>query len=174
MKNKRGFTLIELLAVIVILSILILLAMPSVVGLMNKAKYNAFKLETESILKIAEVAYAEDPTDATMINSENPNNTYICYSLKYFTDNGYTNKTFTDDSGAILINKVDDVTHYYIVYKTDDYSWVVDLTPGNPDESPINLESEEFTYDEANVVYGTLISLMEENELDMCTVMMNF
>ena len=60
MKNKKGFTLIELLAVIVILSILILIALPSVLNIMNKARRDAFKDEAASIASAAENAYATE------------------------------------------------------------------------------------------------------------------
>ena len=36
--NKKGFTLVELLAVITILAILILIALPNIMGLFNDAK----------------------------------------------------------------------------------------------------------------------------------------
>lgn len=49
--NNKGFTLIELLAVIVILAILIMVAMPAVTSLMEKAKIGAFVTEGESLLR---------------------------------------------------------------------------------------------------------------------------
>ena len=58
-KEKKGFTLIELLAVIVILSILILLAMPSVLRIMENARKNAFETEVRSYFKAAQTAFAE-------------------------------------------------------------------------------------------------------------------
>ena len=73
MYNKKGFTLIELLAVIVILSILILLAMPSVLRIMENAKKNAFITEAESIIKAAQTQYAENA-----VNSAAPK---TCYTL---------------------------------------------------------------------------------------------
>ena len=39
--NKKGFTLVELLAVIVILAVLALVAMPNVTRLMNDSRKNA-------------------------------------------------------------------------------------------------------------------------------------
>ncbi len=57
--KKNGFTLIELLAVIVILSILILLAMPSVLRIMENARKNAFETEVRAYLKAAQTKYAE-------------------------------------------------------------------------------------------------------------------
>ncbi len=43
MKNKKGFTLIELLTVIAILAIILLIAAPTILGVLEKAKKNTFK-----------------------------------------------------------------------------------------------------------------------------------
>lgn len=40
--NTKGFTLVELLAVIVILAIILLIAVPNVMGIIEKAKQDAF------------------------------------------------------------------------------------------------------------------------------------
>ena len=58
--NKKGFTLIELLAVIVILAILMLLATPSVLKIMNNAQKSAFETEAATILSAAKTQYAAD------------------------------------------------------------------------------------------------------------------
>lgn len=42
MKNKKGFTLVELLAVIVILGVLLLIAVPSITSVINNSKKNTF------------------------------------------------------------------------------------------------------------------------------------
>ncbi|MDD6878923.1 MAG: type II secretion system protein [bacterium] len=45
MKNKKGFTLVELLAVIVILGVLLLVAVPSVTRVISNSRINADKSE---------------------------------------------------------------------------------------------------------------------------------
>ena len=58
--NKKGFTLVELLAVIVILSVLMLIALPSVINIMNNARDDAFRDEALSFISAAETQYASD------------------------------------------------------------------------------------------------------------------
>lgn len=53
-KNNKGFTLIELLAVIIILAVLMLIAVPGILNIMNKSKISAFRSQAESIYKAAE------------------------------------------------------------------------------------------------------------------------
>lgn len=49
--KKKGFTLIELLAVIAILSILVIIALPNIVGMFTKAKKDLFLTEVKTLYK---------------------------------------------------------------------------------------------------------------------------
>ncbi len=59
-KYRKGFTLVELLAVIVILAVLVLMAAPRVLRMMEEARSNSFKTEAGSIIDGAKLAYADD------------------------------------------------------------------------------------------------------------------
>lgn len=109
--NKKGFTLIELLAVIVILAILMLLATPSVLKIMNNAKSNAADTEVLTLLKAAQTQYASD--------AASEGSTEVTYSSK-------TSKKLDIDGGGGL--------EYTITVSADDnngvkYSW--DISKGN-------------------------------------------
>lgn len=93
LKNKKGFTLVELLAVIVVLAIIILIAMPSVMSAMDKARRNALITEANEITKIATTAYADDSMGTGI--------TKVCYNLKYLSDNGYLDKNLSDYTGQV-------------------------------------------------------------------------
>lgn len=59
MKNKNGFTLVELLAVIVILSILIVIAVPNALSMSSKVKEKAYLTKIENIENAAKL-YGEN------------------------------------------------------------------------------------------------------------------
>lgn len=54
---KKGFTLIELLAIIAILAILVIFTVPRVLKIYKESKIKAYKIEAESILKMANQKY---------------------------------------------------------------------------------------------------------------------
>jgi type IV pilus assembly protein PilA len=57
-KNEKGFTLIELLAVIVILGIIAAIAVPSIMGIINKSKSDATVAEAIQIIDAAKLSHA--------------------------------------------------------------------------------------------------------------------
>lgn len=62
MKNKKGFTLIEILATIVVLSVIILIAVPTYNTLSSKSKTRIYNTKLDSIKTSAEF-YAKDKED---------------------------------------------------------------------------------------------------------------
>ena len=124
LKNKKGFTLVELLAVIVVLAIIILIAMPSVMSAMDKARKNALYTEASEIIKIAQTAYADD-----MMNAAVPaNTTGYCYSLEYLIDKGYMDKNLggtgstATEYGSVLLKVVDGSATYTVWLTNKIYS----------------------------------------------------
>ena len=60
--NKKGFTLIEVLATVIILSILSIITMPIIFGVIGMAKEATFLRSADSIVRAAEVKYADELT----------------------------------------------------------------------------------------------------------------
>ena len=58
MKKNKGFTLIELLAVIAILAIVLLIAIPTVLNMIDRARIGSFRDSCLSIVKTAEAQAA--------------------------------------------------------------------------------------------------------------------
>jgi len=57
MKNKKGFTLIELLAVIAVLGIILVIAIPIANNMIHESRIKTFKLSAESIINVAKEDY---------------------------------------------------------------------------------------------------------------------
>ncbi len=94
--NKKGFTLIELLAVIVVLAVLILLAMPKVTSMMEKARRNSFAVETTEIVKVAQTAYS----DIQMSNGAAD-----CFPVSVLISKGYLDKKENELTGYVYLKK---------------------------------------------------------------------
>ena len=97
--NKRGFTLVELLAVIVVLAILVLLAMPRVTSMMEKARVNSFVTEANQIAKVAQNAYNDsmfDDGDSTLPAT--------CFTIDQLIDGGYLDKDKGEIRGAVVLD----------------------------------------------------------------------
>lgn len=110
--NKKGFTLIELLAVIVILAILMLLATPSVLKIMNNAQKSAFETEAATILSAAKTQYAADA--GTTDGSQN------CYDKSSLTT---IDKNFSPAASfKVEISEVNDKLTYKVSYTDGKYN----------------------------------------------------
>ena len=98
LKNKKGFTLVELLAVIVVLAIIILIAVPSVMNSMEKARRNSFVVEAREIIKSAQAAYAE-----YLMNSSSGSGSTVCISYAALKSAGFIEKNDSTYKGSVKI-----------------------------------------------------------------------
>ena len=109
--NKKGFTLIELLAVIVILAILALIATPTILGVIEKAKKGAAESSALGYIDAVEkqVMINEMDNTATKITDK----TYSVSDLKTL---GVTVKGDEPSEGSVTIEK-GNVTDYNLKFK---------------------------------------------------------
>ena len=110
-KNNKGFTLIELLAVIVILAVLILVALPAVTNLMTRARKSAFRSEALSMAREGvQLAYSANmisgtstPVTANITDTSKTHNIvykisggeYLCMTFSDLLNKGYIEKSNT-------------------------------------------------------------------------------
>ena len=109
--NKKGFTLIELLAVIVILAIIALIATPTILGVIEKAKKGAAESSALGYIDAIEkqVMINEMDNTATKITDK----TYSTSDLKTL---GVTVKGDKPSEGSVTIEK-GNVTDYNLKFK---------------------------------------------------------
>lgn len=123
-KNNKGFTLIELLAVIVVLAILILLAMPKVTSMMEKARKNSFAVEANEIVKIAQTAYSDKILEGTDAGS------ITCFTVDQLIDDGYLDKKKNEITGYVKFSTANDSATYTIKSFFVSKGYYIDDTDG--------------------------------------------
>ena len=96
--NRKGFTLVELLAVIVVLAILVLLAMPRVTSMMEKSRVNSFAVEANEIAKLAETAYNDKVLNGVTGLGSTP-----CFTVDQLISEGYLDKDKGEVQGVIVL-----------------------------------------------------------------------
>ena len=99
MKKKNGFTLVELLAVIVILAVILVIAMPKISEVIKKTRLSSLEATTKMIINSAEKKYTENQV------LDNSSSAIKCSDVAKLndTDYGTCNITFDDKGNASVI-----------------------------------------------------------------------
>ena len=117
--KKKGFTLVELLAVIAVLALLVIIALPKIMGMFEEAKRKSFENEVKNLYKAVESQVMSDmfsnPTSEEKIYSSNSEST------NHLSLQGRDNIKYCiviDGKGNIKKIYVSDGSHQYI---SDDF-----------------------------------------------------
>ena len=137
--NKKGFTLVELLIVIALISVLLIIAMPNLIGIFSNSVKSTMKIQEQEI-KDSSLLYLEDfcknkLSGKTCPNSINRNddNTYSGQiSLQTLIDEEYIEeieiqKTKCDGCIVFTNNKSEVYLTCKDVYSTDNASRICNL-----------------------------------------------
>ena len=113
--NNKGFTLVELLATISILAIIMLIAIPNVVGVVQKSRNKTYVEDAKKMISLAKYKVISDVKikDALGYGS-------VCISLNYL-DSGKEIKDapnggeYDTEKSYVLVEKNYDNSYYYSV-----------------------------------------------------------
>lgn len=114
MKNKKGFTLVELLAVIVVLAIIMIIAVPSVLNSMTDARRNSFAVYGEKLINSAQ-AQAQS---TSMVNGSIKK----CYEIDDLIDGAHGAY-----QGYVQRLVCGEKEYYYLTLRDNNYA-AVDIT----------------------------------------------
>ena len=112
MKNK-GFTLTELLAMLVVLGILMLVAIPNITAIVKRQKTNKFIEDAKSMIETAKIKNAKNNVSKPGIGE------CIVYSLDYLNDNENIDKgpnggEYDQFESYVIYTREDDQYKYYV------------------------------------------------------------
>lgn len=113
--NKKGFTLIELLAVIVVLGVVLILAMPIILDSINASRNAYYKVLMGNIKTAAETYYQEceygDLSNKAKYGNYacTINNNIIITTIGALANTGIL-KVAADESGNLIVNDPRDTT----------------------------------------------------------------
>lgn len=95
MKDKNGFTLVEILAVVVVLGLIIIIAIPTVTNILSGAKKTLSEYDLEQLL------------DASKFYIADIDNSKASIKINDVEYQGYNFKKYMNEQGTILITAYD-------------------------------------------------------------------
>lgn len=114
MKRNQGFTLIELLAALVILGVIMMVAMPNVVGILNQNRNITYVEDAKKLSTTAEYKFRGDNT----LQKPTSNGQCIGASLKYLDNSEFDNPPYggeyVSDKSFIIMKKSGNAYEYYV------------------------------------------------------------
>ena len=117
MEQNRGFTLIELIAIIVVLSLVAVIAFPSVIGILSNSKKNTSQIQKSEIIRAAKDWAIEHPKELPLdgqvlkVKLSELKNGYLSLNVKNL------------ETGAVLSNE----TYVKITNQAGKYEYEVTL-----------------------------------------------
>ena len=150
---KKGFTLIELLSVIVILGIISVIAVPTIIGVIDKARLNALKDSAYGLIEASNLYYIKnqngnnirfDISDNNVLSSDTTNKLNYKGSIKEGT-------SIIKSNGQVVVCVTDGKNSAYKNYNESKVSLVSSKKCTIPDNSSVVYLDGEASIDDTNV-----------------------
>lgn len=133
--NKKGFTLIELLAVLSVMAIILLVAVPSINNQLRKIKQNNYEQFQSDVFLAAESYISASANDYVVLKE---NNGQMCIRIQDLIEGGWIksslvdpkkNKTLGELGGSVIARNTNNTLIY--IYDPISESCQNDYTSGN-------------------------------------------
>lgn len=123
---NKGFTLVELLAMLTVLAVLMIVAIPNISQILKNSRMNQVKMDARKMVDSAKIKISKD-NKKTIKDDENM--FYYIFSLDYLDTNddikkGPNGGEYDKYSSFVIYNRSDGTPHYYvrlIEKKNNDY-----------------------------------------------------
>lgn len=134
--KRNGFTMVELLATIVILSVIMMIAVPSVIGILNKNKKDTMLNDAKKFLSLAE-AQAKKDNYTCSCYTLNQDKNYACNTNcnivtqdidKSPWDNNYSS---TSKVEVVRVENNNNVSYYFKVFLSNGNKKISGVTKNN-------------------------------------------
>jgi len=114
MRNKKGFTLIELLATIVVLGIIMIVAIPNIVGILSNNRNSVYIEDAKKLVSTAEYRFRANTGDIVKPDDGE----CIIISLEYLDnsefENAPNNGQYLKDNSGVVIFRDGNQYRYYV------------------------------------------------------------
>ncbi len=159
--NKRGFTLVELLAAMVILGIIMAVAVPNIMGILNNSRASAYVADAKKLVSLAEYKFRSSTTIKKPGDGQS-----ILLTLDYLDnsefENAPNNGSYNKKKSYVLIRNSGGSYDYYVQLVEDineESSRGIVLSPTNylVEYAPKDLlRNEGFCSERRSVGHGTV------------------
>jgi len=113
-KNIKGFTIVELIAVITILGVIMLIAVPNVIGILDKNRKEIYITDAKQMLTAAEYKFRSAKKDVPSKIGESEAIVFHLACLDTDLEEGPYGNNYNEQDSYVLIGNHNNTYYYYV------------------------------------------------------------